>query len=170
MYRMRAMRFVVLTGLGLLVSGCFSAEPQGVKTPDGILAEQEALGAQQLEEEKTATPVIEDEETDSEKAAKFDKKQAKLELQRAARSAATCPDSLPEEEAAKAARGTAEVELWFENSGAVQKATLAPPHADTPVGACILRAMEAVIVPAFTGEIVQIGWKIELNEKTAKKK
>ena len=80
------MRFVVLTGLGLLISGCFSAEPQGVKTPDEIIAEQEAMGAEQLEEEKTATPVIEDEETDSEKAAKFDKKQAKLELQRAARS------------------------------------------------------------------------------------
>jgi hypothetical protein len=162
---MRAMRFAVVISLGLLVSGCFSAEPQGVKTPDEIIAEQEAMGAEQLEDEKTATPIMEDEETDSEKAAKFDKKQAKLELQRAARSAATCPDSLPEEEQAKAARGTAEVELWFENSGAVKKATLAPPHADTPVGACILRAMEAIIVPAFTGEIVQISWKIELNEK-----
>jgi len=118
-----------------------------------------------LKDEQTATPVMDDEETDSEKAAKFDKKQAKLELQRAARSAATCPDSLPEEEAKTAARGTAEVELWFENSGAVKKATLAPPHADTPVGACILRAMQAIIVPAFTGEIVQIKWKIELNEK-----
>jgi len=159
------MRFAVVISLGLLVSGCFSAEPQGVKTPDEIIAEQEAMGAEQLEDEKTATPVMDDEETDSEKAAKFDKKQAKLELQRAARSAATCPDSLPEEEQAKAARGTAEVELWFENSGAVKKATLAPPHADTPVGACILRAMEAIIVPAFTGEIVQISWKIELNEK-----
>ena len=159
------MRIAVLSGLGLLVSGCFSAEPQGVKTPDEILAEQEALGAEQLEEEKTATPVIEDEETDSEKNAKFDKKQAKLELQRAARSAATCPDSLPEEEQKTAARGTAEVQLWFEPSGAVKKATLAPPHADTPVGACILRAMEAIIVPAFTGEDVQISWKIELNEK-----
>lgn len=162
------MRFVVLTGLGLLVSGCFSAEPQGVKTPDEIVAEQEAMGAEQLEEEKTATPVMEDEETDSEKAAKFDKKQAKLELQRAARSAATCPDSLPEEEQKTAPRGTAEVEIWFENSGAVRKATLAPPHADTPVGACILRAMEAIIVPAFTGEVVQISWKIELNEKKKK--
>lgn len=162
------MRFVVLTGLGLLISGCFSAEPQGVKTPDEIVAEQEAMGAEQLEEEKTATPVIEDEETDSEKAAKFDKKQAKLELQRAARSAATCPDSLPEEEQKTAPRGTAEVEIWFENSGAVRKATLAPPHADTPVGACILRAMEAIIVPAFTGEVVQISWKIELNEKKKK--
>lgn len=159
------MRFAVVISLGLLVSGCFSTESQGVKTPDEIVAEQEAMGAEQLEDEKTATPVMDDEETDSEKAAKFDKKQAKLELQRAARSAATCPDSLPEEEAAKAARGTAEVELWFENSGAVKKATLAPPHADTPVGACILRAMEAIIVPAFTGEVVQISWKIELNEK-----
>jgi len=160
------MRFAVVISLGLLVSGCFSTEAQGVKTPDEIVAEQEAMGAEQLEDEKTATPVMDDEETDSEKAAKFDKKQAKLELQRAGRSAATCPDSLPEEEAAKAARGTAEVELWFENSGAVKKATLAPPHADTPVGACILRAMEAIIVPAFTGEVVQISWKIELNEKT----
>jgi hypothetical protein len=162
---MPAMRFAVVISLGLLVSGCFSTEAQGVKTPDEIIAEQEAMGAEQLEDEKTATPVMDDEETDSEKAAKFDKKQAKLELQRAARSAATCPDSLPDEEAAKAARGTAEVQLWFENSGAVQKATLAPPHADTPVGACILRAMEAIIVPAFTGEVVQISWKIELNEK-----
>lgn len=159
------MRFLVLTCAGSLLSGCFSAEPQGVKTPDEILAEQEALGAEQLKEEETATPVMDDEATDSEKAKQFDKKQAKLELQRAARSAATCPDSLPEEEAAKAPRGTAEVELWFDNNGTVKKATLSPPHADTPVGACILRAMEAVIVPAFTGEIVQIQWKIELNEK-----
>jgi hypothetical protein len=162
---MPAMRFVVFTGLGLFMSACFSAEPQGVKTPDEILAEQEALGAEQLKEEEMATPVIDDEETDLEKAKQFDKKQAKLELQRAARSAATCPDSLPEEQAKEAPRGTAEVEIWFENSGSVQKATLSPPHADTPVGACILRAMQAIIVPAFTGEIVQVKWKIELNEK-----
>lgn len=162
------MRFVVLSSLGLLLSACFSADPQGVKSPDEIVAEQEAMGAEQLKEEQMATPIMDDEETESERVAKFDKKQAKLELQRAARSAATCPDSLPEEEAANAPRGTAEVEIWFENSGAVQKATLAPPHADTPVGACILRAMEAIIVPRFTGEIVQVKWKIELNEKGAK--
>lgn len=159
------MRFLVLTCVGFLLVGCFSAEPQGVKTPDEILAEQEAMGAEQLKEEETATPIMDDEATDSEKAKQFDKKQAKLELQRAARSAATCPDSLPEEQAAEAPRGTAEVELWFDNNGTVKKATLEPPHADTPVGACILRAMQAVIVPAFTGEIVQIKWKIELNEK-----
>ena len=159
------MRFVVLTSLGLCFSACFSAEPQGVKTPDEIIAEQEAMGAKQLKDEQTATPVMDDEETDSEKAAQFDKKQAKLELQRAARSAATCPDSLPEEESKAAPRGTAEVEIWFENTGTVKKAELAPPHADTPVGACILRAMKAIIVPAFTGELVQVKWKIELNEK-----
>lgn len=158
------MRFVVLTGIGLCLSACFSADAQGVKTPDEIIAEQEAMGAQQLKEEETATPVMDDEETDLEKVKKFDKKQAKLELQRAARSAATCPDSLPEEEAKVAARGTAEVEIWFENNGAVKKATLSPPHADTPVGACILRAMEAIIVPAFTGEIVQVKWKIDLEK------
>src|SRR5688500_2801685 len=162
---MRAMRLEVVFSLGLFVSCCFSTESPSVNTPDEIIAEQEAMGAEQLEHEQMATSIIDNEETDSEKAAKFDKKQAKLELQRAARSAATCPDSLPDEEAAKAARGTAEVELWFDNSGAVKKATLAPPHADTPVGACILRAMEAIIVPAFTGEVVQISWKIELNEK-----
>lgn len=159
------MRFLVLAATGLCLSACFSAEPQGVKTPDEILAEQEALGAEQLKEEETATPIMDDEETDLEKAKKFDKKQAKLELQRAARSAATCPDSLPDEEKAKAARGTAEIEIWFDTNGSVKKATLAPPHADTPVGACIMRAMEAIIVPAFSGEIVQVKWKIDLDAK-----
>jgi hypothetical protein len=72
---------------------------------------------------------------------------------------------LPDEEQAKAPRGTAEVELWFDNNGSVKKATLAAPHADTPVGACILRAMGAVIVPAFSGEIVQIKWQIDLSKK-----
>ena len=43
------MRFVVLTGLGLLISGCFSAEPQGVKTPDEIVAEQEAIVREALQ-------------------------------------------------------------------------------------------------------------------------
>ncbi len=160
------MRFVVLSSLCLCLPACFSADPQGVKTPDEIIAEQEQMGADQMKEEELATPVMDDEETDLEKAKDFDKKQAKLELQRAARSAATCPDSLPEEEAAKAPRGTAEVDIWFDNSGSVKKATLAPPHADTPVGACILRAMKAVIVPAFTGEVVEVKWKIELNEKS----
>lgn len=149
-----------------LVSSCaLSENPQGVKTPDEIVAEQEALGGEQLAEENETDMLVEAEETESEERAKFDKAQAKLELQRAARSAATCPDSLPEDQQAAAKRGTAEVDIWFEPSGAVKKAELAPPHADTPEGACILRAMKAVIVPAFVGDVVQVKWKIELNAR-----
>ena len=166
MYTMRAMRTPILLFAALLVAGCaLEAQSQGAKTPDEIIAEQEAMGAEQLKEEEAHETVVDDEETDLEKAKQFDKKQAKLELQRAGRSAETCPESLPEEEQAKAPRGEAEVELWFDNNGLVKKATLAPPHADTPVGACILRAMENVIVPAFSGEIVQIKWKIDLSKK-----
>lgn len=169
---MRAMRTPILLSVALSVfvavslGGCaLEAKSQGAKTPDEIIAEQEAMGAEQMKEEESHETVVDDEETDLEKAKQFDKKQAKLELQRAGRSAETCPESLPEEEQAKAPRGTAEVELWFDNNGSVKKAELAPPHADTPVGACILRAMKAVIVPAFTGEIVQIKWKIDLSKK-----
>jgi hypothetical protein len=169
---MRAMRTPILLFTALSFSSALSfagcaldAQSQGAKTPDEIIAEQEALGAEQLKKEDDHETVVDDEDTDLEKAKQFDKKQAKLELQRAGRSAETCPESLPEEEQAKAPRGTAEVELWFDNNGSVKKATLAPPHAETPVGACILRAMEAVIVPAFSGEIVQITWKIDLSKK-----
>jgi hypothetical protein len=150
----------------LFVSSCaLSANPQGVKTPEEIVAEQEALGEEQLAEENETGSLMEAEETESEERAKFDKAQAKLELQRAARSAATCPDSLPEDQKKAAKRGIAEVEIWFDPSGTVRKAELAPPHAETPEGACIMRAMKAVIVPAFVGEVVQVKWKIDLSEQ-----
>lgn len=140
-----------------------SYESTGVKTPEELVAEQERLAMEQ-EQRSDDYDSYSDAPTESEERKKFDKKQSKLELQRATRSAKTCPDALPEEEKKKVTREVVEVSLVFSNEGHVKSATLPSSYDDTALGACLLRAMEAVIVPAYVGPEVTVNWEIDLTE------
>jgi hypothetical protein len=132
---------------------------QGAKSPDEIIDEQERLGAQQQKEAAQhdySGPVG---ETDLEKKKKWDQAQAELELKRAQRSAETCPSSVPEE----APKGKATVTLKFGNDGHVKESSITSPYDENTVGKCVLRAMTAVIVPAYVGEEQSLEWEVDLT-------
>jgi hypothetical protein len=141
--------------------GGISEEGQGAKTPDEILEEQERLGAEQ--EKKSAENEYTGEvgETDMEKKEKWDAKQVDLEIKRAVRSAETCPGSVTE----AAPKGSAKVSLTFGNDGHVKASSITAPYTDTAVGACVLRAMAAVIVPAYEGNEESIEVDVDLTGK-----
>jgi hypothetical protein len=146
-------------GFAVVWVGCGpSYGGQDVKTPEEIVEEQERLGAEQ---EKQAKPTGEGGETDLEKRGKFDKKQAELELKRAQRSAETCAGVVTEE----GPSGEAQITLTFKNDGHVKDASIGAPFAETALGNCALRAMQAVIVPAFEGPDETIEWKLDLTVK-----
>ena len=158
----------LLLGVSLAaLTGCgISSEGQGVKTPDELIAEQEAQGA---EDEKRRASSGDDydtdvDQTDDEKARAWDEKQADLELKRAARSAETCPGSVTE----KAPKGTGNVTLVFQPDGHVKSSEIAPPYAETAVGSCVLRAMGAVIVPAYEGAEKTVTWEVDLSKDPPK--
>lgn len=137
-----------------------SSEGQGVKTPDELVAEQERLAAEQ-EQQSSSGSDIEAGETDVEKKNKFDKRQAKLELQRAQRSAETCPQAVT----AESHGGKATVHLVFGNDGHVKESSISAPFDDDLVGKCALNAMKAVIVPPFDGPEETIDWEVDLDKK-----
>jgi hypothetical protein len=153
----------------VVVSGCVMAcgpsyGGQDVKTPEEVVAEQEQLGAKQEEQAKQnpySGPVG---ETELEKKKKWDQKQAELELKRAQRSAETCPTSVTE----PAPKGSGKVSLTFGNDGHVKSSSIDPPYADTAVGKCVLRAMDAVIVPSFEGAEETITWELDLSAESPK--
>ena len=154
---------VVLSALLLSACGGPSSEGQGVKTPDELLAEQERLADEQdRERQKHASGSTE--ETDLEKKAKFDKRQADLELKRAARSAETCPGSVPEESPA----GTAKVTVVFGPDGNAKSATITAPYDENAVGKCAINAFNSVIVPPFEGADETIEWEITFPEQEKK--
>jgi hypothetical protein len=150
--------------VALAVAGCGGpSEKSTIKSPQDYVAEQERLAAEQEEKEGDHPYLGEAGETDMEERAKWDERQSELELKRAANSAKTCPGSLPKEQQKEVQLGTAKVSLLFGNDGHVKQATIASPHTDTPVGKCVLRAMGAVIVPAFEGPEKSIDWEVELD-------
>jgi hypothetical protein len=171
---MPAMKRIVvgpsLLALPLILStlaGCGgpSSEGQDVKTPDELIAEQEAQAIEDEKRRKAHSESYDDsvDQTEDEKAREWDETGADRALKQAARSAETCPDSVTE----KAPKGTGTVTLVFKNDGNVKTSEIAPPYADTPVGDCVLRAMGAVIVPSYTGAEKQVSWEIDLNGKQA---
>jgi len=169
---MRAHRRIVPATATLVLAAVWTAAcgpsygGQDAKTPDEVLAEQERLGEEQLkkqEEHEYTGPV---EESDMERKKPWDKRQAELELKRAARSAETCPGSVPEE----APKGTTTVNLTFGTDGHVKSSSIPPPYDDTPVGACVLRAMSSVIVPAYSGNEETVVWDIDLTGKNLPEK
>jgi len=155
------MNRLVLAVIGTAFLGCGPsyAEGQGAKTPDEIVAEQEALAAQQEKVARDPSDYAAPEATEDEKQRQWDQPYAELELKRASRSAETCPESVTE----KAPKGKARVTLVFANDGRVKEARLGEPYADTTVGKCVLRAMEAVIVRTYTGPEHTLEWDVDLT-------
>jgi hypothetical protein len=158
----------LLSVVGLCV-GCGSGfRGDRAKTPEEIVAEEEAQGAKDAEREKMAdTGYTGDEELESDKLGKFDKRQAKMELARAARSAVTCPGSIGKE--VELPSQTATVTLTFANEGHVKSASIDSAYADSPIGKCVLRAMENVIVPRYSGAEVTTEWTVDFSEAETEK-
>jgi hypothetical protein len=158
---MPAMKRLAL-GISTLIVACGpSLEPDRVKTPDEIIAEQEALGGQQLAAQRNSDDYADTTEaTEDEKRRQWDARQADLEMRRAARSAESCPESVTE----KAPKGRAGVTLVFGNDGRVKSASVAEPYSEeNAVGKCVLRAMKAVIVPAYEGSEHTVNWEVDLT-------
>jgi hypothetical protein len=154
------MNRLVLAGFAALCFCCGpSYEGQGVKSPDEIVAEQEALAAEQEKVARDPNDYAAPEVTEDEKQREWDQHFAELELKRASRSAETCPESVGE----KSQKGRARVTLVFHNDGRVKEARIGDTYADTPVGKCVLRAMEAVIVRTYAGPEKTIEWEIDLT-------
>ncbi|MBN2194495.1 MAG: hypothetical protein JW751_16880 [Polyangiaceae bacterium] len=167
------MRTVSLLGCVVLVSACMpSMKPDEPKTVDDILDEQERI-AYENEQDGDQGVVDSDGTLEIDEKAKWDERQSEIELKRAARSAATCHGSIPEEKRAAQPKGEATVELVFAPTGNVRSATISSPFEGTDVGACALRAMKAVIVPNFSGPDHPVTWKVDLSgqvEEPGKKK
>jgi len=166
--------------LALALVACAESNPGEVKTPDQILAEQEALGDEQLKKEKeTVRNTDTSGSTEEEKKREWDAKQADLELHRAAHSAETCPDSVVEGDknidpkTGKPPKGSkapskgkdtkASVAITFANDGHVKSLTVSPPYDENAVGKCVQRALNAVIVPAYVGSEHTEEWVIDLT-------
>jgi hypothetical protein len=167
---MRRMKRVVLSVfvLGLVTACGPSMEADHVKTPDELIAEQEAAGDEQLKNQKKPGDYDDTSAgtTDEDKRRGWDTKQADIELHRASHSAESCPESV-QEKAAKgkpAPLGKATLALTFANDGHVKSATISEPFGeDTPIGKCVLRAMKAIIVPAYQGDEQVVNWEVDLS-------
>jgi len=172
-------RYFGLLALFLVACGGSNNEGEG-KTPAQILAEQEALGDEQLQKERNSKDNVDTSgSTEEEKKREWDEKQADLELHRAAHSAETCPDSVVEGDKAidpktgKPPKGSkaptkgkdtkASVTIVFANDGHVKSLTVSPPYDENPVGKCVQRAINAVIVPAYNGSEHTVEWEIDLT-------
>jgi len=153
--------------LSSVAIGCGTSYTQTVKSPDEIVAEQEQLGAEQEKNKDAHDTGSNAGELDSEKRKKFDDRQADIEVNRAVRSAETCPGVVE-----SGPYGTASVSITFKNDGHVMadKSTIDTQYAEKPIGECVLRAINAVIVPSFVGAPVSKQLKIKLEAPPAKGK
>jgi hypothetical protein len=149
--------------LGLMTACGPSMEADHVKTPDELIAEQEAAGAEQMKNQKNSTDYDDSKEaTDEDKRRGWDAKQGEIEMSRAVHSAETCQESVTE----KAPKGRATVAVTFGNDGHVKSTTISEPYGEgTAVGKCVLRALNAIIVPAYQGDQVTLNWEVDLTGK-----
>jgi hypothetical protein len=160
-------RYLGLFALAVVACGPSYSSGGGVKTPDELVAEQEALGDQQLKSEKNSADYADTSApTEDEKLHEWDDKQGELELRRAARSAETCPDSVTEQDPkakGKSKDTKATVAMLFANDGHVKSLTTSPPYDQNAVGKCVQRAMNAVVVPAYKGPEHNLSYEIDLS-------
>lgn len=165
-------RLVCLVLLSLNGSGCGPGSGgQDVKTPDQLIEEQDKLGMED-EKKKKARGVDESyssEETDSEKKKQFDKKQTKMELQRATMSAESCPGVVYEQEGKEHPRGDFKATITFQEDGTVKQITIPAPFDGKPVGDCVMQAYKHVIVPPYTGGEQIVDWDVSLKDKKPEK-
>jgi hypothetical protein len=165
------MRTAILISMFLLPA-CTPSYAQTVKSPEDQLAEQEALGDEQVRKSKqqsdSNSPAA-TEATQSEQAAKFDERYTDMEISRAVRSAVTCPGV-----SGAGPYGEAKVSITFKEDGHVvaDKTTISEPFAGTPNGDCVLRALNAIITKNFVGPTVtkEIPVKLEQQAKKDAKK
>ncbi|HET9957161.1 MAG TPA: hypothetical protein VFQ61_21840 [Polyangiaceae bacterium] len=155
------MNRLVFLSLGVFLAACGpSLEPDRVKSPDEIVAEQEALGAEQQKKGRDSGDYAEPSgATDDEKRQQWDVHYAALELRRASRSAETCPESVTE----KTPKGKAHVTLVFGNDGHVKDKKIDDPYTETAAGKCVLRAMGAVIVKSYEGTERTVEYEVDLT-------
>jgi len=153
--------------LSSIAIACGPSYTQTVKSPDDIVAEQEQLGAEQEKNKNTYDTGSDTGELDSEKRKKFDTRQADIEINRAVRSAESCPGVVE-----SGPYGEANVAITFKNDGHViaDKSTIDSQYAEKPIGECVLRAINAVIVPSFVGVPVTKQLKIKLEQPAPKAK
>ena len=144
--------------LGCLLLAACGGPDRTVRSPQERIDEQERLAYEdekRARENKGTEPEIQVEE---EKKV-FDQEQMERELVRATRSAETCTGVVETKH-----YGETEVTLVFEEAGTVKEARLQDPYADTPLGSCILRAYEAIIIPPYQGGDQTRTWKLELKK------
>jgi hypothetical protein len=155
----------LLSAVVVLLTACGpSMKPDTPKTVDDILDEQEKI-AYENEQNGNQGDSSDDGTLEVDEKAKWDDRQSEIELKRAARSASTCHGSIPEEKRKDQPKGEAEVQLVFSPNGKVKSASISSPFEGTDVGKCALRAMQAVIVPNFTGPDHPVTWKVDLTGK-----
>jgi len=147
--------------------GCAPTYTQHAKTPDDILAEQEALGAKQVKSEKESEDEVdvEDQMNTPDQQERFDERYTDLEIKRAVRSAETCPgvsDQGP--------YGEVKASVTFNNDGHVDadKSSVNAPFAGTANGECVLRALNAIITKNFVGQPVTKEISLTLSEPEKK--
>lgn len=162
------MRLAILVSTCILTAACTPSYTQTAKSPDDMLADQEALALEQEKKSKdqaSYSDVSSDTTTASEQSAKFDSKYTDMEISRAVRSAVTCPGVSGE-----GPYGEAKVSLEFKNDGHVasDKTTISAPFAGTANGDCVLRAMNAIITKNFEGTPVTKEVTVALEEQKAK--
>lgn len=140
-----------------------SYDDSTIKTAQDRVREQERL-AYEAELREKNEPAATGQVEDMDRPGAFDDKQAELELQRATRSAETCPEVVTGD---KAPRGQTSVTITFSLDGSVAEATIPPPYEGTRLGDCVLNAYQALIVPPYSGERKVITWDVNL-EKASK--
>jgi hypothetical protein len=156
-------RILGFVALGLVTACGPSMEADHVKTPDELIADQEAAGAEQVKNQRDSSDYdTTSEKTDEDKRRGWDTKQGNIEMHRAANSAESCPESVTE----KSPKGRATVAVTFGNDGHVKNVTISDPYSEeTAVGKCVLRALKAIIVPAYQGGEQTLNWEIDLTGK-----
>lgn len=160
------MRTAIVISMCLL-NACGPSYTQTVKSPEELLADQEALANEQARRSKehSETDSVAPEATESEKAEKFDEKYTDMEISRAMRSAVTCPGV-----SGQGPYGEAKVSITFNNDGHViaDKTSVSEPFGGTANGDCVLRAMNAIITKNFVGQPVTKDLTIKLEQQTNK--
>ena len=145
---------------------CGPSYTQTVKTPDEIVAEQEQIAASQEKHKSQYDTGSGGGELDAEKRKKFDERQSDIEINRAVRSAETCPGVV-----SGGPYGEASVSITFNNEGHViaDRSTIDTQFHEKPIGDCVLRALNAIIVPSYVGTPVTKQLKIKLVAEAPKK-
>lgn len=160
---MRAVPLLVVSCLLLSCGG--PSQRRTIKTPDEIIAEQEAIAIEEERLRAGKEETYSDDDLADEEQAPFDARHAKIELTRAARSAADCPSVVTEQVSVP----QVVVRIKFGNDGKVLSGAteISGVGSESALARCVLNAMEAVVVPKFGGSPVTVDWKVPFDDGNA---